>query len=171
MRQCGACNLCCILINIPVLKKPAGVPCQHLAEVGCGIYEDRPGCCRAFECHWLITPSMSHELRPDLCGVIFQSISPNAMMGAAARGNLAPWRSKAVIKFIRRLIKTGWGVVLADGDTRTGTYAMNALVADMANRDFAEHIEKVKAMRAQVVVQSEEHRPVKPEDGEHSPAI
>ena len=49
-RKCGACTLCCTALAVPELDKPNGVPCKHLTPEGCGIYEDRPPSCRAFEC-------------------------------------------------------------------------------------------------------------------------
>lgn len=73
---CGACTLCCKLLAVDELAKPACSWCA-LAEPGkgCRTYDERPDSCRAFECLWLQT--QSHEigkfpgdLRPDRCRVI-----------------------------------------------------------------------------------------------------
>ena len=72
MRTCGECIACCVYCKIecPELSKKAMTPCPHLtlpgppledavyytgaSEAGnCGIYEDRPEMCRAYDCAWL----------------------------------------------------------------------------------------------------------------------
>lgn len=50
--------------------------CEHLCSAGCGIYAERPGACRKFECQWLLGEFeldgvTETETRPDACGVIF----------------------------------------------------------------------------------------------------
>lgn len=47
------------------------MPCQHLIQIGCGIYEERPPVCRRFACGWLQAPNLPEALRPDRCGVLF----------------------------------------------------------------------------------------------------
>ncbi len=54
-RQCGDCLLCCKVLAVAALDKPANRWCLH-ANLGahrCDIYEDRPEECRAFDCLWL----------------------------------------------------------------------------------------------------------------------
>jgi len=75
IRECGSCSACCTVIGVPELDKGAYEPCEHLCEVGCGIYADRPGSCRTFECQWLrgmleVDGTIDPALRPDSCGVI-----------------------------------------------------------------------------------------------------
>lgn len=53
MSRCGDCSLCCTILAVPELDKPANVPCVHLTKRGCGIYEDRPQACRDYECIFL----------------------------------------------------------------------------------------------------------------------
>ena len=57
MRTCGDCTLCCQVLDIPELTKPAGRLCVH-ANAGCNIYPDRPEPCRTFTCGWLATPAL-----------------------------------------------------------------------------------------------------------------
>jgi hypothetical protein len=66
-RQCGDCNLCCKLLPIPPLHKPAGVRCQHSRHKGCTIYKDRPMACRTWSCRWLADPLTKRMPRPDRC--------------------------------------------------------------------------------------------------------
>ena len=70
-RTCGECTMCCKLLTIRELDKPAGEWCKsaHPGK-GCGIYATRPQVCREFECMWLQEDSMPEELRPDKSHVI-----------------------------------------------------------------------------------------------------
>lgn len=75
---CGACRACCITLYIADVgdgfTKPSHRACGHLCNAGCGIYENRPRTCSAFECVWLKSQrgnrAMPPELRPDRCGAI-----------------------------------------------------------------------------------------------------
>jgi len=71
-RTCGRCNACCIHIEIPVLDKPVGKPCQHLCTgpAGCcSIYADRPSPCASYSCAWLDGYLLA-ILRPDRSGIL-----------------------------------------------------------------------------------------------------
>lgn len=76
-RTCGECRACCITLGFQALpedspfEKPYGVPCQHLIQIGCGIYQERPPVCQRFACGWLQAPNLPDALRPDRCGVLF----------------------------------------------------------------------------------------------------
>ena len=69
MRKCGPCNVCCVLMKVEELEKPAGAICPNLGgTIGgwkrCMIYEERPQGCRAFRCEWLRGAASSKD-RPD----------------------------------------------------------------------------------------------------------
>jgi hypothetical protein len=58
--------MCCKTPSIEELEKPSGVWCRHaVTGKGCGIYEDRPGVCRNFYCHWMLNPNLGPEWKPD----------------------------------------------------------------------------------------------------------
>ena len=65
-RVCGSCSLCCKLLRIEELDKPAGRWCSHCTagRDGCNIYDTRPGSCRSFHCNWLINPELGADWRP-----------------------------------------------------------------------------------------------------------
>lgn len=66
MRACGSCQLCCRLVPVESLKKPAGVRCIHQRHgKGCGIYENRPRDCRIWSCRWLVEDDTGDQKRPD----------------------------------------------------------------------------------------------------------
>jgi len=56
-RECGNCNVCCIIGAVPELSKPAHTPCVFLKDCKkgcCSIFEnpDLPDTCRNYECSW-----------------------------------------------------------------------------------------------------------------------
>ena len=71
-RSCGDCSLCCKLLRIEALGKPAGTWCAHCApgRGGCRIYDTRPAECRKFFCAWLTTPALGAEWRPNKCKMV-----------------------------------------------------------------------------------------------------
>jgi len=64
-RSCGTCSLCCKLLGIKEIAKPAAQWCPHClpGSGGCSIYATRPAECRSFECMWLSSP-LGDEWRP-----------------------------------------------------------------------------------------------------------
>jgi len=74
-RECGPCSMCCRLLPVAQLDKPADQWCVHArpGRGGCAIYADRPPACRSFSCLWLTSPETlpDEELRPDRCHAVF----------------------------------------------------------------------------------------------------
>jgi hypothetical protein len=67
------CTLCCRLMDVDELDKPADKWCEHCqVGTGCRIYEDRPKTCRGWSCQWLARPDRypEEELRPDRCSFL-----------------------------------------------------------------------------------------------------
>lgn len=53
-RACGACTLCCKLLDIQETASPHGEWCRECdIGVGCRVYEERPAECRHFNCGYL----------------------------------------------------------------------------------------------------------------------
>jgi len=66
MRQCGDCQLCCKLVPVRELGKPANTRCQHQRHgKGCAIYDCRPMSCRKWSCQWLDEDDTRDLSRPD----------------------------------------------------------------------------------------------------------
>ena len=75
MHSCNGCTVCCKVMKIRELDKPANTWCADCKiGVGCGIYETRPESCRVYECIWLQTQSLDKPiaaaLRPDRSRVV-----------------------------------------------------------------------------------------------------
>jgi hypothetical protein len=65
-RECGDCTLCCKVMAIEELAKPAGSWCPHCKPGrGCLIYADRPAECRAFSCLWLTDDRFGPHWKPN----------------------------------------------------------------------------------------------------------
>ncbi|MFZ2031232.1 MAG: hypothetical protein WAU68_13040 [Vitreimonas sp.] len=64
-RSCDGCSLCCHLLTIPELNKPALVWCTH-CEIGkgCGIYASRPQVCADYYCEYRHNADLGEEWRP-----------------------------------------------------------------------------------------------------------
>lgn len=132
-KQCGDCSLCCKLMAIPELNKPRDSWCDHVIKKhGCGIYETRPGACRAFQCLWLADPRLPAEWKPNKC---------KFLMVSKGQGELAvhpdvpgAWRSEPYQSGLRAMARAGEAqggliviiengestVLLADRDVRLG---------------------------------------------------
>jgi len=77
-RACGECSLCCTVLRVDELAKLGGTPCLHQrASGGCGIYERRPGICRAYRCLWL-GGGLREGDRPDALGAVLDVVSTSA---------------------------------------------------------------------------------------------
>lgn len=66
-KECGDCTVCCSVLEIEELNKPARVDCSNLCGKGCSIYSTRPPVCRSFKCVWKVS-NWPDKFRPDRCG-------------------------------------------------------------------------------------------------------
>lgn len=72
-KTCGDCSLCCKLVAVESLSKPAYTPCRHLhAEGGCAIYGSHPLDCQAFRCGWLDFQDLGDDWRPSRSGFLIR---------------------------------------------------------------------------------------------------
>ncbi len=101
-RSCGSCSLCCKVIGIAALDKPAGKWCPHFSKgSGCGIYAARPGECGVFNCSWLLTPSLDDSFRPDRCKVVLWTNRTGRMIADVDGDNPGAWRREPVYSKLR----------------------------------------------------------------------
>lgn len=64
-RQCGDCTLCCKVMAIETLAKPASLWCPHCSPGhGCAIYAGRPDECASFSCLWLVNDLLDQRWKP-----------------------------------------------------------------------------------------------------------
>lgn len=65
-RACNECNLCCKLVPVAEIQKPANKKCKHQSHLqGCKIYPNRPRSCQSWNCAWLVDEDAADLRRPD----------------------------------------------------------------------------------------------------------
>lgn len=83
-RHCGECQLCCRLLPVSPLFKPAGVKCSHQRHSrGCDLYGDRyrrPPLCASWGCLWLVGGFPGR--RPDRSGFFIDGSRHFVALGA-----------------------------------------------------------------------------------------
>lgn len=63
--------MCCQVLEIAELGKPAGTECRHcIRGGGCGIYAHRPTVCGEFYCGYLVLPFVDARWFPVDCGMM-----------------------------------------------------------------------------------------------------
>lgn len=86
-RVCGSCQLCCKLLPVKGLDKPANQRCRHQAVgKGCRVYH-RPGFpseCAVWNCRWLLNEAGSVK-RPDRTHYVID-VMPDLVLAQAVDG-------------------------------------------------------------------------------------
>ncbi len=73
-KACGDCSLCCKVLRVNALEKPAGQWCTRLAEGGgCASHSLRPQACSAFQCFWSISGVLDEAWKPNRSGMVLWS--------------------------------------------------------------------------------------------------
>lgn len=95
-RECGSCSLCCKVLDVPAVYKPAGQWCKHFATgTGCNIHQLRPKACRTFSCVWLAENWLGDEWRPTACKfVMAYEYDGGALVVYPDPGALNSWRAE-----------------------------------------------------------------------------
>ena len=92
-KPCGECSLCCKILRINVLEKPAGLWCRHFAKGhGCSIHAGAPGECQRFQCYWSISEVLGDEWRPDRSKMVIWSNIEGRIMVDVDPSHPAAWR-------------------------------------------------------------------------------
>ncbi len=80
-RECGECTLCCKVMGIDAIQKPAGQWCAHCKPSGgCAIYQRRPQECREFMCGYLLMPQVDERWKPSVCKFVLANDENNTHM-------------------------------------------------------------------------------------------
>jgi Fe-S-cluster containining protein len=150
LRPCGPCTACCTALGVEEIHKPNYAPCQHLCDKGCGIYEDRPGSCRSFECWW--RAGMVGGERPDKSGIIVDSVPAAVRVWEVKPGALG-WKSnREVIRKLRKKYRTviegaadTWGKIWVE----TAAAAVKAAIREQQDIMGAIYKRVVNIMKAE----------------------
>jgi hypothetical protein len=123
-RSCGSCAMCCKIMAIDELAKPAGTWCVHRrGPTGCGIHGAHPPSCRAFSCQWLLEPDMPRRLRPDQTKVVlvYRDEGPGLVAFCDPSNPLA-WRREPMFSLLKQQATATWDqpmIVIAQAGRRT----------------------------------------------------
>lgn len=118
-RTCGGCTLCCKVMAVDELGKPARAWCPHCRiGQGCGIYETRPKSCIDFRCAWLAGIG-ADNLRPDKSKVVIAQSRETNMVVHVDPGSPDAWRRPAAKQLINKAIREGFEVFVKVGPDST----------------------------------------------------
>lgn len=132
MRNCGSCSVCCVVPEIPELKKAAHETCSHLCAGRCDRYDTRPEMCAEYRCAWLMGHGQSAD-RPDRSGALVEH--RGTKFGVQLVGKILEDGRRAD-KAIRRIASSMKRVVLVIAGPDDGT--LKAIVgSDQARRLFS----------------------------------
>jgi hypothetical protein len=119
--HCGDCNMCCKLLDVVELSKPANQWCVH-CEIGkgCRIYDMRPVPCRDFECLWLESQRemrpLPAELRPDRCKMMLTfAQNRRDVLGYCDPAAPDDWKRPSVLRLLHVLASQGVRVMFGTG--------------------------------------------------------
>jgi hypothetical protein len=136
-RTCGSCMLCCTVMHVEELNKPAGSTCSYaVAGSGCTIREHRPSACRRFFCGWRLDPNLDSLWKPSICGFVLQismryaamlvmvdPARPLAWRMQPYHGRMREWAERAFMENKRIVAVVAGGeasVILPDRDVPIG---------------------------------------------------
>lgn len=139
-RSCGECSLCCKLLPIEALKKPADVRCRYVARgVGCVIHASRPDACSDFQCLWTFAAVLGEQWRPDRCGFVMRPgpsnevvidvdpVDPFAWRREPFYGQIKAWSRRAAPPHRMVMVRASGqlAVVFPEGEVDLGPERVN----------------------------------------------
>ena len=117
-RPCNGCTLCCTLLEVKPLGKPANTECPNCTSSGCGVWDLRPAICRRFVCLWYANPKFPDSLRPDRCGVVFEPGGERVMLAMVDQERPAAWQQGIANGLIAKFAADGTAVIVQVGTTK-----------------------------------------------------
>jgi Fe-S-cluster containining protein len=136
--------LCCKLLPVAELGKPAAQWCVHAVRGGgCGNYADRPPSCRQFFCAWRRDPNLGAEWKPDLARFVMSSDSgAQALVVTVDPGMPVAWKRQPYYERLKRMSEQAFRqgmkvlvslrghltVILPDRDVPLGAVAPEEIV-------------------------------------------
>jgi hypothetical protein len=172
-RACGSCALCCKVLSVADVEKPAGKWCSHCKPGhGCGIHAVRPAVCRGFYCEWMISKGLGPEWKPERAKfVLSKSNNGRRMTAYVDAGYPSAWRVSPYYENFKIWAAEGLRqqpmyqvdimvgerltVVLPDRDVEIGLVAPDELVQLSRNAGGAVSVERIRRVdyeRAQAAV-------------------
>ena len=120
-RSCDGCTMCCKVLTIVEIEKPAQVWCSDCAiGTGCKIYEDRPKPCREFFCHYRRDAGLGEHWAPKKSKIIVAYEDENERLAIHVdESRKTAWRQapfyQEIMNWVRRLTREGKHVMVWEG--------------------------------------------------------
>lgn len=131
-RSCDGCTMCCKVLSIDELNKPADQWCQHCqVGQGCTIYAERPDECRSFNCMWLLDANIPEELAPRNSRLVLAQ-TRGAIFVHADRSRSGAWRKEPFHALFRH-----WAAMMAPRGSRLFVREGAELFVILPDRDKA----------------------------------
>ncbi len=110
-RECGSCSLCCKVLDVPAVYKPAGQWCKHFAAgTGCEIHQLRPKACREFACLWLKGYGLTDEWKPETAKfVMAEAYEGDVIMVHVDPKQKNAWRAEPYYTALKQLAEKVMG--------------------------------------------------------------
>jgi hypothetical protein len=127
-RTCGDCTLCCKVMAIEELAKPAGSWCAHCEpRRGCLVHADRPAECRSFACLWLIDGRLDQRWKPSRSKLVLTTSEdgieircdpgfPEAWRQEPFRSQIRQWALSGEVHDVTVLVMSGEEMILVTSD-------------------------------------------------------
>lgn len=130
-KPCGDCTLCCKVMEIEQLTKPAGAWCPHCKpKHGCLIYADRPAECRAFNCLWRVNDRLDEAWKPSKAKFVLTT-SDDGIEVRCDPGFPDAWRKQPYLAEIRQ-----WAVAGETHDVTVIVIIGQRMILVTADREF-----------------------------------
>jgi hypothetical protein len=106
-KACGDCTLCCKVMAIEELAKPASSWCPHCKPGrGCLIYATRPAECRSYSCLWLLDDRLDQHWKPSKSKLVLTT-SPDGIEIRCDPGFPDAWRKEPFRNAIQQWAVSG----------------------------------------------------------------
>jgi hypothetical protein len=127
-RKCGDCTLCCKVMAIEALAKPASLWCAHCKPGrGCLIYANRPAECQAFSCHWLVDDQLDEHWKPSKSKLVLTTSEdgieircdpgfPDAWRKEPFRSEIRQWAASGATLDMTVVVTSGQRLILVTPD-------------------------------------------------------
>lgn len=136
--ECGECTMCCELLYIKEIEKPANVMCKDCTLLkGCNIYETRPTACRQFNCAYLQMEKVNINMRPDHSKVIFEKVSDRIFFGTVhPKYDMTDFAKGQILAFMNQ----GFSVIIKSGDFKPSLYLAEGHTSEDIYNEFQTHL-------------------------------
>lgn len=137
INDCGTCTLCCKVLRVDSISKPAGAWCIacDARGGGCGVYENRPQECRDFKCVWLESQSFAPErrlapsLRPDVSRAVLMAGKDGKALVCHVDPGMPDAPNRAPLRDLLRAVQAGGeNVIVVTGRHRLAS--MNGVLVE-----------------------------------------